>query len=188
MNEHHTQSIRKRSHLFSSPEKERCYSCGREVKAGQMSRHFSHYPQCSVDIEGSRKRPATNHARRRKRRKRLEDTTADPKDIDSDGVDSDHHPRQLHHRSSSRRSIFPVSRNDSHSLTITPEQRGEVNDFGTASENPCDDFPVLDDEATPTVLGEVHQEDAPDSSIREFETASSAEESEDKDAPTLPCW
>ncbi|KAI2509327.1 hypothetical protein MHU86_5080 [Fragilaria crotonensis] len=150
-----------------------------------MSRHFSHYPQCSVDIEGSRKRPASNHARRKKRRKRLQDTTADPTDIDSDGVDSDHHPRQLHHRRSSRRYVFPVSRNDSHGLTITtPEQHGEVTDWcGTASENPCEDFPVLDDEATPTVLGEVHQEDAPDSSIREYETTSSTEESEDEDAP-----
>jgi hypothetical protein len=70
--------LRKRSHLFSSPEKEHCYSCGREVKAGQMSRHFSHSPQCSVDIEGSQKRPANNHTRRRKRRKRLEEIQQSP--------------------------------------------------------------------------------------------------------------
>ena len=94
MNEHFTQSIQKRSHLFSSPEKEPCYSCGREVKAGQMQRHFSHFPQCSVDIEGSRKRPANKH-RPRKRRNRLYSA---PTHVNSDGVDSDHHPRQVHYR------------------------------------------------------------------------------------------
>ena len=178
MNEHHTQSMRKRSHLFSSPEKEHCYSCGCEVKAGQMSRHFSYFPQCSVDIEVSRKRPA-NEYRPRKRRNRLYSV---PTDVNSDGVDSSH-PLQVHYRRSSRRSIFPVSRrNDSTSFTVTPARGGEDTDIGTAAENPCDDSPVLDDKATPTDLGEVHQEDAPESSIRECET-SSTEELEDEDAP-----
>lgn len=32
--------------VVASPEKDCCHSCGRQVKAQQMSRHFSHYPQC----------------------------------------------------------------------------------------------------------------------------------------------
>ena len=45
-----TQSInsrkRRSADVVASPEKDRCNSCGRQVKAQQMSRHFSHYPQC----------------------------------------------------------------------------------------------------------------------------------------------
>ena len=40
-----------RKRLLLSPEKEQCPSCGRSVISGPMglSRHFSNFPQCSLD-------------------------------------------------------------------------------------------------------------------------------------------
>ena len=43
---------------------------GREVTAGQMSRHLAYYPQCSLDMERSGRR-RDDDGRRRKRRKKL---------------------------------------------------------------------------------------------------------------------
>jgi len=174
MNEH-TRSLRKRSHLFSSPEKEHCYSCGREVKARQMSRHLAHFPQCAVDIERSRQRSANN--RKPKKRKKKSDSVCTGLthfDDADDGVDSNDCSSQLPRRRSSHRSIFSASNSHSQitndrSATYMSPRDGEVTDFGTA-ENACDDIPVVDDNAAATVECEVRQtEDAPNSSIYEDE-------------------
>jgi hypothetical protein len=66
----HTRTLHEGSYRFSSPpEKEHCYACGREVTAGQMSRHLAYFPQCSVDMERSGK-CRDDDGRRRKRRKK----------------------------------------------------------------------------------------------------------------------
>ena len=45
-------SLLKRSSLCPSPEKECCYTCGREEKAWQ---NLAHFPQCAADMERSGK-------------------------------------------------------------------------------------------------------------------------------------
>jgi hypothetical protein len=61
----HTQSTISQRHsadAVGSPEKDRCHSCGRQVKAQQMSRHFSHFPQCiPVSQNGSPSAPQQCH-------------------------------------------------------------------------------------------------------------------------------
>jgi hypothetical protein len=64
-----TRSLRKRKQLLPSPDKARCYSCGQEVKADQMSRHLAHYSQCVVDLHSCSQLlpPANNCEPKRKK-------------------------------------------------------------------------------------------------------------------------
>ena len=69
MNNHAQNTHRHKGHsdlVVTSPEKDHCHSCGRQVKAQQMSRHFAHYPQC-VPISQSGQSSASNRIRRSSR-------------------------------------------------------------------------------------------------------------------------
>jgi hypothetical protein len=152
-----------------------------------MSRHLAHFPQCAVDIERSRQ-CSTDNRKPRKRKKKSDSVPTGLNHFNNadNGVDSDDCSSQLPRRWSSRRSIFSASNSHSmitndRSATFMSPRDGEVTDFGTAV-NACDDFPVVDDDASATVECEVHQpEDAPNSSIHEEEM--SATEVEEEGAP-----
>jgi hypothetical protein len=73
-------SVRRRTSLFPSPEKDHCLSCGRKVTVGQMSRHVAHFPGCNVGYSRSRSHSAKKNRRPRKRSKRSD--VNDVNDVD----------------------------------------------------------------------------------------------------------
>ena len=188
-----TRSLPKHSNLCPSPEKERCYSCGREVKARQMSRHLAHFPQCATDMERSGKDRRDKQGRARQHRKRSHPVSTDDitrVDCFNDDNLTDHQSSLVRHRPSSRRAIF-TSAAASHSSMISGDGRtpftsqigGASTDVAAAEKE--DDFPAMDDEqGIPSGEGEFHPEYPQNYSIsEEEETSAMVEVDEEEDIP-----
>ena len=101
--------------VVTSPEKECCYSCGREVRARQMSRHLSHYPQCAA------RRPSRRLLSRRGKKSYQIPVPVDQIKDSNYSVASnvaENHSNRMHHPLLSRHSIF-ASTADGHPPSIS---------------------------------------------------------------------
>jgi hypothetical protein len=136
-------SVRRRSSLFPSPEKDHCLSCGRKVTVGQMSRHVAHFPGCNVGYSRSRSHSAKKNRRPRKRSKRSD--VNDVNDVD------DHSTDRVSSRHSSRRSIFAAANSESRNHHHENSRLNAIRDVAVMPDESasCDDFVAMDDEPPP---------------------------------------